>query len=278
LTKLTGELTAFTATARKEWQVMMRYWPNTVMILIETIVLPLAYWAQANGFEGGDQAAAAAFEQRAGTASIAGFIYLGWAVYMWIATMVWGPGSSLRKERMQGSLECLFLTPVSGFTLLFAPAVVQLVPAALEFTVVGLMMRFAFGVPLGAGQIASGVLVLLASIPVLFALSALVGVCVMRVRDSSGVNSAIKGLFGLLCGVTYPVAVLPAWVRPLSGALPITRVIDALRQAVLERDAADLGASAANLLAFGAVLGAVALLALRHTLRSVRRTGRLGQF
>lgn len=258
---------------------MMRYWPNTTMILAETILLPVAYWAQANGFEGGDRAAAAAFARRSGTASIAGFIYVGWAVYMWIATMIWGPGSSLRKERMQGSLECLFLTPVSRFTLLFAPSVTQLFPAALEFTAVGLMMRFAFGIPLTAGQIASGVLVVLASIPALFALGALVGVCVMRVRDSAGVNSAIRGLIGILCGVTYPVAVLPGWVRPISGALPITRVLDALRAAVLgDGGLSGVGRQIAGLLLFGAVLGAVAVLSLRLTLRSIRRTGRLGQF
>ena len=268
------EFVAFTATIRKEWQVMMRYWPSMVMLIAETILLPLAYWAQATGFEGGDARAAAAFTQRSGTDSVAGFIYLGWAVYMWITTMIWGPGSSLRKERMQGSLESLFLTPVSRFTLLFAPATLQLVAAALEFTAVGVMLRVAFRVPIWAG-----VGIVLASIPVLFALGALVSVCVMRVRDSNGINSAIRGLIGVLCGITYPVAVLPGWVQPISRALPVTAVLDSLRSAVLNRAAfADLWRRTVILLVAGVVIGALASLLLRLTMRNVRRTGRLGQF
>jgi ABC-2 type transport system permease protein len=273
------EVVAFAATVRKEWQVMMRYWPSMVMLVAETILLPLAYWAQATGFEGGDHNAAAAFAQRSGTNSVAGFIYLGWAVYMWINTMIWGPGSSLRKERMQGSLESLFLTPVSRFTLLFAPSIVQLVAAALEFTAVGAMLRLAFHVPIGPAQIAVGVSVVLASIPVLFALSALVGICVMRVRDSNGINSALRGLIGVLCGITYPVAVLPGWVQPISRALPVTAVLDSLRSAVLNSVAfAGLWKRSVILLAAGVVIGAVASVLLRLTLRSVRHTGRLGQF
>jgi ABC-2 type transport system permease protein len=273
------EAVAFGATVRKEMLVMLRYWPSTVMLLAETILLPLAYWAQAAGFEGGDDTAAAAFAQRSGTNSVAGFIYLGWAVYMWITTMIWGPGSSLRKERMQGSLESLFLTPVSRFTLLFAPSTAQLVPAALQFTAVGLMLRLVFGVPIGPAQIAAGVAVVLASIPVLFALGALVGVCVMRVRDSNGINSAVRGLIGVLCGITYPIVVLPGWVQPISHALPITAVLDTLRAAVLNRTAsADLWHRSVILLAAGVVIGAVASALLRLTLRSVRHTGRLGQF
>ncbi len=279
MTRISRELTAFAATTRKEWQVMMRYRGNVLLLLLETVLMPIAYWAQAAGFEGGDPQAATAFTQRSGTSSVAGFIYLGWAVYMWMTQVVWGPGSTLRKERMQGSIESLFLTPVSRFTLLFGPAVTQLVPAALVFTAVGVMMRFVFGVPLSAAQIAGGLLVVLASIPVLFALGALVGVCVMRVRDSAGINSAVRGLVGILCGVTYPIAVLPEWIHPISHAIPITQVLDALRLAVLDdRGVSGLGRRALVLLAFAVVLGGLALVLFRLTMQSVHRTGRLGQF
>jgi len=276
---ISREVVAFAATVRKEWQVMLRYWPNLVATIAQTILLPLVYWAQAEGFRGDSAAATAAFAQRSGTDSVAGFIYLGWAVFMWITTTIWGPGSSLRKERMQGSLETLFLTRVSRFTVLFAPSVTQLVPAALQFVAVGLMLRLVFGVPIGAAEIATGVAVVLASIPVLSALGALINVCVLRVRDSNGINSALRGLIGLLCGITYPVAVLPGWVQPISNALPVTEVLDTLRSAVLS--AAPLSAvwgRALTLLATGLAIGLVAIVLMRLTWASIKRTGRLGQF
>mgnify|MGYP001301200008 CR=1 FL=1 len=258
---------------------MMRYWPNTALLLLEAILMPIAYWAQAAGFEGGDPQAAEAFEQRSGTSSVAGFIYLGWVVYMWVTMVVWGPGTSLRKERMQGSLEALFLTPVSRFTLLFGPSTTQLVPTALLFTVVGLMMRYVFDVPLDARQILVGVLVVIASIPLLFGLAALVGVSVMRIRDASGLNSALRGLIGIFCGITYPIAVLPEWIQPISRALPITMVVDALREAVLRHaKLAEVWSRSLILLAFGVIICATAMALFKLVLRNIRRTGRLGQY
>jgi ABC-2 type transport system permease protein len=274
-----AEAIAFTATVRKEWQVMRRYWPNTVLLLVESLLVPLGYWAQASGFAGGDHRAVDAFASRSGTADVAGFIYLGWAVYLWMTSTIWGPGTSLRKERMQGSLENLFLTPVSRFTVLFGPAVTQLLPAALMFTTVGLMMRFAFGVPLGPRQLLTGLLVVLASIPVLFALGALVALLVLRVRDAAGINGAIRGLTGILCGITFPIAVLPGWVRPVSRALPITQVLDTLRAAVLQQPAlADIWSRVLILLSLGIGIGAVTVTMLGLVLRSAGRTGRLGQY
>lgn len=273
------EAVALIATVRKESLVMLRYWPNTVMLLLETILMPLAYWAQAQGFEGNDPAASAAFAQRSGTDSLAGFIYLGWAVYMWVTTMIWGPGAALRAERMQGSLESLFLTPVSRFTLLYGPSLAYLIPTALEFAAVGLMLRLVFGVPLGVPELLSGIAIMVASMPVLFALGGLVNVLVMWVRDSAGFNGVLRGLIGLLCGITYPVAVLPSWLHPVSHALPVTVILDTLRGAMLGlMDAGSVWSRSLLLLGTGLGFGLLALVMLDVALRAVRRSGRLGQF
>jgi ABC-2 type transport system permease protein len=258
---------------------MLRYWPNTVLLLAASVLVPAAYWAQASGFAGGDRRALDAFASRSGTTQVAGFIYLGWAVYLWISQMIWGPGMALRKERMQGSLEMVFLTPVSRLTVLFGPAAAQLVPAALLFTVVGLMLRFAFGVPLGPGELVAGLIVVAASIPLLFGLGALVGVSVLWVRDADGISGAVRGLIGVLCGITYPVAVLPGWVRPVSRALPPTQVLDALRLAVLHRvGLPDLWLRVLILLGAGVVTGVLATLLLDRAVHTAARTGRLGQY
>jgi ABC-2 type transport system permease protein len=273
------EVTAFGGMVRKEWQLLMRYWPDTFLVLAEAILMPLAYWAQAEGFEGNDPAARAAFADRSGTDQIAAFIYLGWAVFMWVSTMIWGPGASLRQERMQGSLETLVISPVSRFTLLYGPAVAHLMPTVLVFSAVAAMLRFVFGVDLGPGEVAGGIAVLVLSIPAVLGLSALVSVVVMRFRDSNGINAAARGLVGILCGVTYPLAVLPGWIHPVSWSLPITAVIDSLRAAVLGAPAAgSLAAELLLLVVAGVATGALGVWALGASLRTLARTGRLGQY
>lgn len=273
------DLVAFGGMVRKEWQVLLRYWPDTVMIVFEAVVMPLAFWAQARGFEGDDPASTAAFAARSGTVEIAAFIYLGWAVYTWVSNMIWGPGSSLRQERMQGSLETLVLTPVSRATLLFAPAVAHLLPTALVFSSVAAMLRLVFGVDISPAQAAAGIAVLVVSTPAILGLSALVSVSVMRYRDSDGINQAVRGLVAILCGVTYPLAVLPEWVHPISWAIPVTSVIDSLRSAVLGGpETLDATGRLLPLLGAGLLAGAFGIWALGRSFRTLARTGRLGQF
>jgi ABC-2 type transport system permease protein len=273
------ELIAFGGMVRKEWQVLMRYWPDTFLVLAEAVLMPLAYWAQAEGFEGNDAAARSAFADRSGTDQIAAFIYLGWAVFMWVSTMIWGPGASLRQERMQGSLETLVISPVSRFTLLYGPAVAHLMPTALVFAAVAAMLRLVFGVDIGPAEAVGGIAVLVISIPAIMGLSALVSVIVMRFRDSNGINAAARGLVGILCGVTYPLAVLPGWIHPVSWSIPVTSVIDSLRAAVLEgHGASDLAGQLVLLGLAGVATGALGIWALGASLRTLARNGRLGQY
>lgn len=258
---------------------MLRYWPNTVLTLVAAVLLPLAYYAQAHGFAGGDDRAMDAFASRSGTDDIAGFIYLGWAVFAWLSRMIWGPGMSLRKERMQGSLEIIFLSPASRFVILFAPATAYLVPTTMMFSVVGLMLRYVFGVPIGPTEFVAGLVVIVASIPILFGIGAIMAITVLRIRDADGIASAIRGGLGILCGVTYPIAVLPEWIQPISRAFPLTQVLDSLRTAVLHSSLVPTMADRVLLLLLpGLGLCAAAMILLGVVLRNVRKTGRLGQY
>ncbi|MEV4112093.1 ABC transporter permease [Nonomuraea sp. NPDC049695] len=274
-----GEAIAFWAGVRKEWQVMARYPSTFVMIGLSAVLIPATYYAQALGYSGGSGQAMDAFAARAGTAQVGGFIYLGWAVYLWISEMLWGPGTALRNDRMQGSLEAVHLTPASRFSILFGPVAAQLLPAAVLFGVVGLMLRFAFGIPLEGGRLLGGLVIILASVPPLCGLGALTSVVVLYCRDADGVVEALRGVLGLICGVTYPIAVLPGWLQPISQALPPTQVLDLLRDQVLNATAlAEHGTRVAMLPLAGVVLAVLATAVLGRALRSSQRTGRLGQF
>jgi ABC-2 type transport system permease protein len=277
--RLNAEAVAFTAAVRKEALHIWRYRANVAVVLVTAVLAPASYLVQAWGFAGGDRHALDAFAARSGTADIAAFIYLGWAVYLWVSLLIWGPGMALRHERMQGSLEVVMLSPVSRFTVLFAPATAHLVPALLLFAVVGTMLRVVFGLRVGLDRLALGLLFVAASVPALFALGALFAVVVLRFRDAEGVAAVLRGLMAIVCGVSYPVAVLPEWLQPISRALPPTQVIDDLRAAVLSPvGVANPWARTAGLLVVGAALSLVAWATLVRALRAARRTGRMGQY
>jgi len=218
--RLNTDAVAFQAIVRKEWQVALRYKANLVLLAVFVFLAPLGYYAQSLGFAGDSPLARQSFTDNAGTDQIAAFLYLGWAVYLWITEMIWGPGMSLRQERMQGSLELVFLTPVRRLSLLVAPGVAQLLPTVVLFGTVAVVLRVVFAAPLGGAALLHGLLAIVVSIPVLCALGAIVAVIALRFRDAEGIAEALRGTIAVLCGVAYPIAVLPDWIRPISRALP----------------------------------------------------------
>lgn len=276
---LAADLRAFGAAALKEWRLLRRYPSLFVGFLFWPIALPLAYVFQARGFAGDSQAALDAFAQRAGTSEVAGFLFLGWAAYMWISMVLWGPGTALRTEQVRGSLEALFLTPVSRLVILFGPVASQVVWAVWMFSIVAATMTLVFGVELAAASALRALAVILIAVPALYGLGALFAAVVLRFGEVSALVQGVRGLFTVFCGMSFPIAVLPEWGRAVALALPPTYLIADLRHVLLSgAGLVELIPDLAVLLALGLALCALAVVAFRRTERYARRGGSLAQY
>jgi ABC-2 type transport system permease protein len=276
---LAADLRAFGAAAMKEWRLLRRYPGRFLGFLFWPIALPLAYVYQAQGYAGGSQAAVNAFAQRAGTAEIAGFLFLGWAAYMWISMILWGPGTALREEQVRGSLEALFMTPASRLVVLFGPVVSQILWALWMFAVVGGALVLLYGVPISPLAALRAVGVVLVAVPALYGLGALFATVVLRFGEVGALVQVVRGLFTVFCGMTFPIVILPEWGRALALALPPTYLIGDLRSVLLtSSDLASLAPSLVMMLALGIGLCAFAIVAFRRTERFARRGGSLAQY
>jgi ABC-2 type transport system permease protein len=276
---LIADLRAFGAAARKEWRLLRRYPTLFMGFLFWPIILPLSYVLQAQAFAGDSQAAADAFLARSGTVQVAGFLFLGWAAYMWISMILWGPGTALRTEQVRGSLEAVFMTPASRLVIIFGPAVSQVIWALWMFGVVGLAMWLIFGVPLTALTILRALGVILLAVPALYGLGALFASVVLRFGEVSALVQAVRGIFTVFCGMTFPIVILPEWARAVALALPPTYLIGGLRQVLLAgASLSQLLPDLAVLLTGGLVLCALAVVAFRRTERYARRGGTLAQY
>jgi ABC-2 type transport system permease protein len=276
---LIADLRAFGAAARKEWRLLRRYPTLFMGFLFWPIILPLSYVLQAQAFAGDNRAAADAFLARTGTLQVAGFLFLGWAAYMWISMILWGPGTTLRTEQVRGSLEAVFMTPASRLVIIFGPAVSQVIWALWMFGVVGLAIWLIFGVPLTALTILRALIVILLAVPALYGLGALFASVVLRFGEVSALVQAVRGIFTVFCGMTFPIVILPEWARAIALALPPTYLIGGLRQVVLAgASLSELLPDLAVLLTGGLVLCALAVVAFRRTERYARRGGTLAQY
>jgi ABC-2 type transport system permease protein len=279
LASLAGDLRAFGAAARKEWRLLRRYPSLFIGFLFWPIALPTVYVLQAQGYAGGSAAAISAFASRAGTGEIAGFLFLGWAAYMWISMILWGPGTALRTEQVRGSLEAIFITPASRLVVIFGPAVSQVVWALWMFAVVGVAMWLFFGVELGLAAVLRALGVILIAVPALYGLGALFAAVVLRFGEVHALVQTVRGVFTVFCGMTFPIIILPEWARAVALALPPTYLIGDLRRVLLTgASLVDLLPDLAILFSLGVGICLLAVVAFRSTERHARRGGSLAQY
>jgi ABC-2 type transport system permease protein len=278
-TSLLADVQAFGAAALKEWRLLRRYPTLFVGFLFWPIALPLAYVFQARGYAGDSQAALDAFAARAGTTEVAGFLFLGWAAYMWISMILWGPGTALRTEQVRGSLEALFMTPVSRLVILFGPLLSQVVWAVWMFGIVAATLALVFGVDIALASALRALVVIGVAVPALYGLGALFASVVLRYGEVSALVQGVRGLFTVFCGMSFPIVVLPEWGRAVAMALPPTYLIGDLRRVLLAgAGLAELLPSLAVLLALGVLVCGLAVVAFRRTERYARRGGSLAQY
>lgn len=276
---LAGDVRAFVAACRKELRIARRYPAQLFGILFWPVFLPGAWVLVGRTYSGGDERALEAFAARAGTAEIAGFVFVGFAMYMWLSFLLWGPGTALRQEQVRGSLEAVFLTPVTRLVPLFAPPVAHLPLTFVTLAIMTVAMRLLFGVEVAPEALLRALAVVLVAIPAMYAIGSLFATAVLRVGETGPIVQLVRGALVLACGITFPVAMLPAWAQAASSTLPPTYVVADVR-AVLLQDAG-LAAVARDLVfvaAAAVIVAFVAWVAFGVFERSARVSGMLGRY
>ena len=276
---LAADIRAFFAAARKELRQQRRYPTLFLGLLFWPVLLPASWVLMGHAYSGNDPQALAAFAERAGSTNVAGFVFVGYAMYMWLSSLLWGSGTALRQEQVRGSLEAVFVTPASRLVPLFGPGVATLIPMAATFVVMGVALWVLFGVVPPLGAVLQAAVVVILGVPALYAIGTLFAASVLRFGEVAPIVQLIRGMFVLACGITFPVAMLPVWAQVWAWLMPPTYIVEDLRRVLLQ--GAGLGEVAPHIAIVLTIAMLTALLAIavfRFLETSARRSGMLGRF
>jgi ABC-2 type transport system permease protein len=154
------------------------------------------------------------------------------AMGVWSATSTTASGA-LQTERRQGTLELLVAAPIS-FPLVVFPIALSMTTVGLYSLVATLLWgRIAFGIPIQLHDPLGFGCAVLAVVVAIALMGFLESVLMVRYRAAWAIGTALELPVWLLCGFLVPLSLLPAWVRPVSWALPPTWGAFALRAAAL---------------------------------------------
>lgn len=276
--RIPSVFTAAKAVFKKELRIGLRYPTWFISLLIWPIIFPLGSILTAKALSGTDGSSLTAFSNITGSGDYITFMLIGTTMWMWVNTMLWSFGSSLRTEQVRGTLESNWLCPVPKISILLGYSIfdiffssIYLIVSILEFK---LVYNFKFvGNPLIA------LLVFIVSIPAIYGIGFIFASLVMWAKETNAMVFLVRGLMTIFCGITYPLATLPNWMQNVSKFIPLTYSINALRAVITS------GASIQNikseiiiLLISGVVLMTLGLLAFNYTQKKAKNLGSLGQY
>ena len=276
---LAADFRAFLAAARKELRQQRRYPTLLLGLLFWPVLLPASWVLMGHAYSGNDPQALAAFAQRAGSTNVAGFVFIGYAMYMWLSTLLWGPGTALRQEQVRGSLEAVFVTPASRLVPLFGPGVAMLIPMAASSVIMGVALWAFFGVVPPLAAVLQAAVVVVLGVPALYAIGTLFAASVLRFGEVGPIVQLVRGMFVLACGITFPVAMLPVWAQVWAWLMPPTYIVEDLRRVLLGgAGLVEVAPHIAIVLAIATLTGLLAVIVFRALESSARRSGMLGRF
>jgi ABC-type multidrug transport system permease subunit len=173
---------------------------------------------------------------------------------------------SIVKEREQGTLEQLFVTPVSRAGLLFGKLLPYALMAFGELLIVLVLMVAVFGVPI-AGSL--GLLLLLSTLfmVTVLGLGLLISTAAKSQVQSMQLAFVIMLPSVLLSGFMFPRSEMPLPIYLVSCVLPVTYFVEILRGVILRHaDAVDLWPQIAALAASCVVILSLAMARFRKQL------------
>jgi ABC-2 type transport system permease protein len=158
---------------------------------------------------------------------------LGAAVMGMWSSVSTSAGSAMQRERWWGTLELLVAAP-RHFSLVMLPATLGLATVGIyNLTATLLWGRFAFGIPLTIEHPLLFGLAVIGTVLAFGGLGLLFAVSFVRFRAAWVLGNFFEYPVWLICGFLVPLALLPAWVRPISWVLAPTWGMNAIRESAL---------------------------------------------
>ncbi|WP_054842472.1 ABC transporter permease [Vulcanisaeta distributa] len=206
-----GKVNALLAVMMNELKIISRE-PGGLALLI---ILPY--------FIAGGMAFIASFFVRVTSGGVFIRQFIGFEVLMLSMIMMQTGGARFLWEERRGGgrLEFLLASPTSMYVILFGTSLVMIVVNIGAFTIASLPLFYAEYGLIGAVRLAVALLLLFIGLLPLYGIGLLIAGLVMRLNDADSVTNVLTPILTILSGATYPIYVLPWWIRELVYALPM---------------------------------------------------------
>jgi len=220
--------------ALKDIKITLRYKSAVVALLVWPVIFPLTFYFMGKGLAGTTGQGLGNFERLAQTGDYASFLILGNLVWLFININLWMGGLALQRDRMLGTFDTHWTMPASKVSLVLG--------ATLASTVLNffpLVIGIYFYSLIGAFKISANYLSVLFSIilimPFLIGFLLVFAALTVRLRQAGMSVHITRTVLSILCGLQFPLAVLPESVSSIGKHIPLTHFVNMIRGIIIHK-------------------------------------------
>jgi len=220
--------------ALKDVKITLRYKSAVVALLVWPVIFPLTFYFMGKGLAGTAGQGLGNFERLAQTGDYASFLILGNLVWLFVNINLWMGGLALQRDRMLGTFDTHWTMPASKISLVLG--------ATLASTVLNffpLLIGIYFYSLIGAFKISANYLSVLFSIilimPFLIGFLLVFAALTVRLRQAGMSVHITRAVLSILCGLQFPLAVLPDSVSNVGKYIPLTHFVNMIRGIIIHQ-------------------------------------------
>lgn len=207
------------------------------------------------------------------------FVLIGIAFSTYLWTGLGSFSGSIRNEQMMGTLEAMLVTPTRISLIILFSSLWNFIFTSFRVLIYLLMGVLLFNINMGSANILAALLILVLTIICFSSLGIISASFIIIFKQGDPINWIFSTGSGLLGGVFYPIAILPAWLQNLSYILPITYSLRAMRQALLQGSSFEiLAPDISALVLFSITMLPVSIIIFRYATIKARMDGSLTQY
>ncbi len=157
------------------------------------------------------------------------FIIISQAVFVYMYACIFQLGRTFYWERMGGTIEPLFLSPVSRKIFMLGHLSYAIFNASIDFVIILIAGIIVFGGKIGYLNFYTAIIGFLLLIISLFGVGLVINGITLSLRDRTNTANILTSIFFIFSGTIAPVEMLPPWGQVIGSILPLTYALHIIR-------------------------------------------------
>lgn len=220
--------------AIRDIKIVLRYKSAVVALLVWPVIFPLTFYFMGKGLAGTTGQGLSSFERLAQTGDYASFLVLGNLVWLFININLWMGGLALQRDRMLGTFDTHWTMPSRKISLVLGATLASI---ALNFF--PLVIGISFYSLIGAFKVSANYFSVLFSItlimPFLIGFLLIFAALTVRLRRAGMSVHITRAVLSIVCGLQFPLAVLPDSVVKIGKYIPLTHFVSMIRGIIIHK-------------------------------------------